>query len=226
MRAKEFITEKHQLNEFAPLALIPGIAAWLGSMSAVALIFHVINVGLSIMVANDLINEYQDKAAAWGPNPRTDWPEEEWEDLCDRAMWTGIGSVFAGIAPKVFSLVKNAFKSIPKEAKDQAMKEIAPKMETEFKKIIEKNKTSKSTPGGNPATKSTMGDKGINAPSAKDTAKATPSDIEKDRARIMGTEKPVDPKQAELKKKLQGQPETPQEKLKRELQAKQAAKEK
>lgn len=225
MRAKEFIAERRQVNEAFPLlAAIPYIGASLAAMSAFALAFHILNLGLTAWSAKMIWDDYQDKAEAFGPNV-LDWPQEEKDAIKEDIFWTGVGSLVIGLAPKLIGAIKKLFTTIPKEAQDQALKEVAPKIEGEFKKIIEKNKASKSTPGGNPATKSTMGDKGINAPSTT-SAKATPSDIEKDRARIMGTEKPVDPKQAELKKKLQGQPETPQEKLKRELQAKQAAKEK
>lgn len=195
MRAKEFIVEKRQVNEVFPaLAGIPVVGGALASMGVGALAWHLLNAGVGAYQAYSTWNTYQDKAAAYGPNI-LDWPEDEKQMIMDDIMMAGFVSLVGAAAPKFISMVKNKiFTNIPKEAKEEALEKVAPKIEGDLKKIIEKNKTNTSTP----TTKSTtMGDKGINAP--------------------------VDPKQAELKRKLQGQPETPQEKLKRELQAKQAA---
>lgn len=212
MRAKEFITERRQVNEAFPiLAVIPVVGSSLASMSVAALTWHLVNVGLGLWQLNNTWNDYQDKAEAFGPNV-LNWPTEEREKIEDALLGAALMSLVGGLAPTVIRGVKAIFSKIPKEVKQEAMEKIAPKIEVELKKVIKKD-----TPA--PGTKVT--------PATGTKSTATPADIEKDRARIMGTDKPTtpaDPKQAELKKRLSGQPETPQEKLKRELLAKQAAK--
>ncbi len=212
MRAKDFVVEKHRVNEAFPLlAAVPTIGASLASMSAGMLIWRILNLGIGAWQAASTWEAYQDKATAFGPWP-PDWPEDEKEQLMWDCIAAGVISLVGPAAGKAIQLIKSQVSKIPKEIKDEALEKIAPKMEVELKKVIKKDAPT-------PSTKVTKDAPGTTA-SAPGT-KVTPADIEKDRNRIMGANSD---KQAELKAKLSGKPETPQEKLKRELLAKQAAK--
>jgi hypothetical protein len=227
MRAKEFIVERRQVNEAFPiLAVIPVVGSSLASMSVAALAWHLVNVGLGLWQLNNTWNDYQDKAEAFGPNV-LQWPTEEREKIEDALMGAALMSLVGGLAPTVIRGVKAVFSKIPKEVKQEAMEKIAPKIEVELKKVIKKDTPAPGTKVTRdaPAAPGTPGAGSAFNQGAPKSAPATPNanaaNIEKDRKRIMGIDAD---KQAELKKKLSGQAETPQEKLKRELLAKQAAK--
>ncbi len=196
MRAKEFVVERRRVNEVFPLlAGIPVVGASLATMTAGMLIWRVLNLGMAAWQISSTWDSYQDKATAFGPNP-LEWPEDEKEKIMWDIIVAGVISLVGPAAGKAIQLVKSQISKIPKEIKQEAMEKIAPQMEVELKKVIKKD-----APRTRPAV--------------------TAADIEKDRNRIMGTNSD---KQAELKAKLTGKSETPQEKLKRELLAKQAAK--
>ncbi len=211
MRAKDFVVERRQVNEVFPLlAAIPVVGASLATMTAGMLIWRVLSLGMAAWQISSTWDSYQDKATAFGPNP-LEWPEDEKEQIMWDIIAAGVISLVGPAAGKAIQLIKSQISKIPKEVKQEAMEKIAPQIEVELKKVIKKD-----TPvSGTKVTRDAPGT------TASAQPKVTAADIEKDRNRIMGTNSD---KQAELKKRLSGQQETPQEKLKRELLAKQAAK--
>ncbi len=221
MRAKEFVVERRQVNEVFPLlAAIPVVGASLATMTAGMLIWRVFNLGMAAWQISSTWESYQDKATAFGPNP-LEWPEDEKEKIMWDIIVAGIISLVGPAAGKSIQLIKSQISKIPKEIKDEALEKIAPKMEVELKKVIKKDAPTPSTKVTKDAPGTTASAPGTKVTKDAPGTKVTPADIEKDRNRIMGANSD---KQAELKAKLSGKPETPQEKLKRELLAKQAAK--
>ncbi len=146
MRAKEFIQERSQLNEIAPLALLapvlPASLAWIASAS----LGTVAMWALSAYGAYTTAQEIQNAVKTTGSADPTSWPEELQFDLLGQIVGVALFASMPMLKDKWNSL----WKKVPAEMKKDAMKKVMPEIEKAIEKTV--NKPAGKSGGGTAGT--------------------------------------------------------------------------
>ncbi len=135
MRANEFIVERKQLNELAPLAfLAPSLPPALGFIATAGL-GSIAMWALTAYATMDTVNDMRRAAEKSGSNNPLDWPE----DIQFELLGSFIGMALFASLPFLKSGWNKIWNKIPNDAKKEAFEKVAPTIQKNLDKAPAKD---------------------------------------------------------------------------------------